>query len=83
MTDGADSPSPAPPRRDRLVALFLAGLIAFNPPFLNLFGAGDVTVFGWPLLYVYVFTAWAALIALLALSVERHRNGKAPPTRRE
>ena len=68
-------------RRDRLVGLFVAGAVAFNPPLLNLFHG---TVFGWPTLYVYIFGAWALLIAALALVLERGReaprgDGASPP----
>jgi len=57
-------------KAERLVALFLAGWIAFNPPILGLFGA-PVTVLGLPLLYLYLFAGWAGLIALAAVIVER------------
>lgn len=50
-------------RRDRLVGLFIAGVVLLNPPILNLIGG---TVFGWPALYVYLFAAWGLLIAGLA-----------------
>jgi hypothetical protein len=68
-------------RRDRLVGLFVAGAVAFNPPLLNLFHG---TVFGWPALYVYIFGVWALLIAALALVLERGReaprgDGGSPP----
>ncbi len=57
-------------KAERLVALFLAGWIAFNPPILGLFGV-PVTVFGVPLLYLYLFAGWAGVIGLAALIVER------------
>ncbi|CAO3418193.1 hypothetical protein [Azospirillum doebereinerae] len=61
---------PRSARRDRMVALFLLGLLLFNPPLLRLFGMeGDV--FGLPMLYVYILGAWAAVIALAALAAER------------
>ena len=53
----------------RLVALFLLGCLLFNYPLLNLFSNGG-EVFGIPLLYVYVFGVWAALIGLMALVVQ-------------
>jgi hypothetical protein len=55
-------------RRDRFIGLFVIGAILFNPPILNLFGG---TVFGWPTLFVYLFVAWAVIIAGIALVVER------------
>ncbi|THF60529.1 hypothetical protein [Pseudothauera rhizosphaerae] len=54
----------------RLVAAFLAGTLLFNYPVLSLFDRLE-TAFGLPLLYVYVFAAWAVLIALIAWVVER------------
>ncbi|PWC38241.1 hypothetical protein [Azospirillum sp. TSO22-1] len=71
MSAGGDrSPSPRQPRTDRLVALFLVAAVAFNPPLLRVFGAGD-TLFGWPLVYVYILGIWAGVIALAALHLER------------
>ena len=62
-------PPRSPARRERLIALFLLGAVAFSPPLLRIFGTG--TLFGWPLVYLYAFTAWAGLIAGVALLVER------------
>ena len=53
----------------RLVALFLLGVLLFNYPLLNLF-ASHVMVFGIPVLYAYVFAVWALLIGAMALVVE-------------
>lgn len=60
-------------RGQRLVALFALGLLLLNYPLINLF-AGSAQVFGIPLLYAYVFTVWALLIALVALVVEKRRD---------
>ncbi len=57
----------------RLVALFLLGFLLLNYPLLNLF-ANDSRVLGIPVLYAYVFTAWALLIALMALVVEKRSD---------
>ena len=54
----------------RFVALFLLGAVAFNPPLLAIFDV-DTLVLGVPLLYVYLFAAWAILIALVRLVAER------------
>jgi hypothetical protein len=54
----------------RLVALFLLGALLFNYPLLALFDRA-ATAFGVPVLYVYIFCAWALLIGLLALVIER------------
>lgn len=55
----------------RLVALFLLGVLLFNYPLLSLF-AGGGQLFGIPVLHLYLFSAWAALIGLMALIVERN-----------
>ena len=55
----------------RLIALFIAGWLAFNYPLLSLFnGAG--TWLGIPRLYAYLFIVWLAFIALLAFIVEKN-----------
>lgn len=54
----------------RLFALFLLGNLLFNYPLLALFNRAD-TVAGIPVLFLYVFGAWAVLIVLLALVVDR------------
>ncbi len=57
----------------RLVALFLLGSLLLNYPLLNLF-ASDNSLLGIPVLYAYVFTTWALLIALMALVVEKRSD---------
>ena len=57
----------------RLVALFLLGCLLLNFPLVSLF-AGPAHVLGVPLLYLYVFFAWALLIALMALVIERRSD---------
>ena len=51
---------------DRLVAMFLLGVLLFSPPLLAIFSP-DALVFGVPLLYLYLFCGWAMLIALVAV----------------
>lgn len=56
----------------RLVALFILGCLLFNYPVLSLFNvAGDAL--GVPLLYAFIFAAWAVLVALMAFAVESRR----------
>ena len=50
----------------RLVALCMLGMLLFNYPVLALFNVSSL-LFGVPVLYFYIFIAWAALIALMAL----------------
>jgi hypothetical protein len=53
----------------RFVALCMLGILLFNYPILALFNVSG-RVLGVPLLYAYVFIAWAALIALMAWVAE-------------
>ncbi|WP_020654292.1 hypothetical protein [Massilia niastensis] len=55
---------------ERLIALFLLGNVLFNYPVLALFNRTG-TVFGIPVLYAYVFGAWALFIVLLARVVDK------------
>ena len=55
---------------ERLTGLFLLGCLLFNFPLLGLFNV-PATVLGVPVVYAYLFGAWALLIALVALVMER------------
>jgi|Tabmets5t2r1_1033131.scaffolds.fasta_scaffold58328_2 hypothetical protein len=57
-------------RGKRLIAVFLLGLVLINFPLLAVVEAGQ-RWFGLPPLFVYLFGAWAGLIVLLVLLVER------------
>lgn len=61
----------------RLIALLVLGWLLFNYPLLALFNDA-ATWCGIPLLYAYLFGAWALFIALLALIVERQPKNPAP-----
>jgi len=52
-------------RTPRLVAAAVLALLLFNYPFLAVFDV-DVRVLGIPLLWAYLFTAWALVVALMA-----------------
>jgi hypothetical protein len=54
----------------RLAGVFLLGCLLFNYPMLALFNV-RATFLGVPVLYAYLFAAWALLIALVAFIVER------------
>jgi len=67
------------PTREKTIALFLLGLILFNPPFLNIFNAdAQATLFQIPALYIYFFSAWIFLIILVARSAKAAEPPKAP-----
>lgn len=54
----------------RLVAVFIAGLLLLNYPLLSLFDR-PLSVFGLPLLHVYLFGMWLGLVVVVAWIVER------------
>jgi hypothetical protein len=55
---------------ERIVVLLILGVLLFSPPFILIFDK-PVLVAGIPLLFLYLFAAWAALIVLMMLVVER------------
>jgi len=57
----------------RLVALFLFGFALLNYPILSLLNL-DITVFGIPLVYIYIFGVWGLLIFLSALVMSRSKK---------
>jgi hypothetical protein len=65
---------------ERLVALFILGAFLFSPPLLSIFNRAAQPL-GVPLLYLYLFLAWALLIVLTALLVERAEEGGERPPR--
>ncbi|ENO89621.1 hypothetical protein [Thauera linaloolentis] len=54
----------------RLVAVFIAGVLLLNFPLLSLFDR-PLSLFGLPLLHVYLFAVWGGLIAAVGWIVER------------
>ncbi len=54
----------------RFVALCMLGMVMFNFPMLALFNVSG-TLLGVPVLYAYIFIAWAMLIGLMALVANR------------
>ncbi len=56
---------------ERLIGLFALGCVLFSPPLIAVAGGGSLL--GLPSAYVYLFLAWAAVIAGLAWVVEGGR----------
>ena len=52
-------------RRARMVAVAALAVLLFGFPLMALFDV-DVRVLGVPLLWAYLFTAWAGVIAVVA-----------------
>ena len=68
-------------RGEGLLFLFLIGVFLFNPPLLSIFDIPE-QLFGVPLLYVYLFACWGALLLLVAFIMETGgETGDAPASR--
>jgi Na+-driven multidrug efflux pump len=57
----------------RLAAVFLLGIVLFNYPIIALFNKPSEQ-FDIPLLYLYIFGAWALMVGLMAWVVERRKE---------
>ena len=67
------SMTPENKKNKRLVALFLLGFVLLNYPILSLLNI-NMTIYGLPLLYIYIFGVWGLLIFLAALVVRRSKE---------
>ncbi len=56
-------------RGQRLIAAFLFGCLVFDYPILALFNQ-EGTVYGIPMLFVYIFGVWLLLIVVMAIIIE-------------
>jgi putative effector of murein hydrolase LrgA (UPF0299 family) len=64
-----------PPRSDdrlaaRLTAVAALGFLLFVPPLIGVFDRG-AQMAGVPVIWVYLFVAWAVIIGLVAATVRR------------
>jgi hypothetical protein len=59
-------------RGQRLAVVFVVGLLVFNYPLMSL-ASTDTTLFGIPVLYLYLFGSWALIVGTMALIIERRR----------
>jgi hypothetical protein len=55
--------------RERLLALFLLGMLFFMSPFLDIFNTPD-RILGLPGLYLYLFASWTLLVVLVAAVID-------------
>lgn len=71
-------------RGERLLALFFGGLMAINYPLLSIFDLEGL-VWGIPILYFYMFTAWAGIFICAALTLRKRpgRDDRRPPSGQE
>ena len=61
----------------RLIGLFLLGVLLFNFPLLYLFNQ-PLLILGIPILYLYLFIAWTLIIVLM-LVINRTKAEKTLP----
>ena len=61
-----------------LFFLFLLGVLLFNPPMLSIFDIPRL-LFGIPMLYIYLFVCWGALLLLVAFIIEKGGDREQPP----
>jgi hypothetical protein len=66
-------------QKDRLVVLFLLGILALNYPLLDLFDKPK-SWHGIPVLYLYIFIFWLLFICLLAFTLSNRARSKPPAT---
>ena len=59
--------------RQRMIGLFLLGVLLLYSPLLSVFDT-DTELLGIPVIYIYLFSTWVALIVLIAGLVERGRT---------
>jgi hypothetical protein len=57
-------------QNERLIVVFIVGVIALNYPLLSLFSKIQL-LFGVPVLYLYLFFLWSLFIIGVAITVER------------
>lgn len=65
--------------KESIVVLFVVGVLALNYPFLNLFDRAWMPL-GIPLLYLYMYLLWLALIVALIVIV---KHSPLPPVEQE
>lgn len=65
--------------RDRALILPIVGLLLLTPPLANIFEL-DAAFDGVPIVLIYVFTVWAALVAGAVLLSRGLRNAAIEPT---
>lgn len=67
--------SPVRKKIQRLLVLFIFGVLALNYPLLTLFSK-SIFLLGIPLLFLYLFSFWILFIFVIALVVERKKMTK-------
>jgi hypothetical protein len=64
-------------KTNRLISLFIVGCLLLNFPILSLFNIKGFLM-GIPLLYLYIFTAWALLVVFIGLIMRKTPDREKP-----
>lgn len=70
--------TPENTKSKRLFSLFLLGCLLFNFPIISLFNH-EVFIFGIPVLYFFLFFAWALVIAAMVLTTRTLPKNRLKP----
>ena len=65
-------------KNKRLISLFFLGILLLNYPILSLFNV-KTFVMGIPLLCLYIFSVWSALILLISITTRQPRGNLRKP----
>ena len=65
-------------KNKRLISLFFLGLLLLNYPILSLFNV-RTSILGIPLLCLYIFSIWSALILLIGITTRRPKGTPQQP----
>lgn len=60
-------------KASKVISLAFLAFILFNFPIIGLFGK-EFFLFGFPLLYLYIFVVWLGLILTLAIILRKRRK---------
>jgi len=59
----------------KIISIAFLAFLLLNFPIIGLFGK-ELFIFGWPLLYFYVFLVWLCLIITLAIILGKNDRKK-------
>lgn len=68
--------------RESWVIFFLLGIIMMNYPFVNVFNK-HVTLFGYPLFYLYLLVGWLVSICIIYLFIRATELPEDEPPRKD
>jgi hypothetical protein len=57
----------------RLIGIYILGCVLMSYPVMTIFNV-EIMLFGIPLLYLYIFVSWLAIVLLLFLVSWKHKR---------